>query len=97
MEQRPHKSTTHEERFLHIKTPDSPKFEAVTVFMRKEDDGNWYSTPALCVKGDEFNRRIGRNISRRRYFQEPDIRANFGKEIDYERIIPTVKALATFC
>lgn len=62
----PHKSTSHEELFFHIENKG-------TVFFRKEDspiDGAyWAGVAALCNPKDQFNRAIGRNVARRRYFQ----------------------------
>ena len=58
----PHKSTTHEELFFHIENKG-------TVFFRKEESGYWGGVAALCNPKDQFNRAIGRNVARRRYFQ----------------------------
>lgn len=57
----PHKSTTHEELFFHIENKG-------TVFFRKEESGYWGGVAALCNPKDQFNRAIGRNVARRRYF-----------------------------
>jgi len=77
MPDRPYKSTTHEENFAHIKLDTHPDLQAITVFVRKEDDG-WYGSSARCVHGDQFCRRTGRQIARRRYFQWPDHRIFLG-------------------
>lgn len=61
MNQRPHKSTTHDEEFIHVG-------QRGTVFFRKEDDGQWYCSGALCHNKDQFNRKTGRTVARRRYF-----------------------------
>lgn len=62
-----YRSTTHEERWLHVRFPDGdPK--AVTAFIRKEDDGVWYYHVGCCHPIDPFSREAGRNYSRRRYF-----------------------------
>jgi hypothetical protein len=63
----PHRSTTHEERFFHLREPIGP-FHGATVFFRKETQV-WRAAVAFCSPEDQFNRRIGRNKSRRRYFQ----------------------------
>ncbi len=81
-QQYPHKSTTHEEKFFHFQTPDSKILKAITVFARKEDDGRWYAAGAFCVKGDEFNRKIGRTVARRRYFSYPDDRLHLPMSSD---------------
>lgn len=39
-----------------------------TVFMRKEKDGEFYAGVALCHENDSFCKRIGRNVARRKYF-----------------------------
>ena len=95
----PHKSTTHEEKFFHFQTPESPYLKAITVFARKESDGLWYSTPAFCVRGDEFNRKLGRTISRRRYFNDVTYRAKLtlvpDQEIDYEGLKLAMVSIAS--
>ncbi len=64
----PHKSTTHEEQFFHVKeTPMFPKAPG-TVFFRKEDDGRWYGSCAILSNKCKFSRKGGRTNSRRRYF-----------------------------
>lgn len=70
--ERPHKSTTHEEMYFHIKEQsflDGRLVQAATVFARKEDNGYWYCSVARCSLGDQFSRTVGRNVARRRYFQ----------------------------
>ena len=39
-----------------------------TVFMRQENDGMWYGSAAFCHANDNFDRRVGRSVSRRKYF-----------------------------
>lgn len=67
----PHKSTTHDERFYHVNaTLGGVSIEKrATVFFRKEDDGTVHASLALCHDNDQFNRRVGRSVSRRKYFQ----------------------------
>lgn len=79
---RPHKSTTHQELFYHIKSSDLEKrvstssplswsflrFQAFTVFAR-EEEGQWYAALAYCVTEDVFNRKRGRNTARKNFFQ----------------------------
>lgn len=57
----PHKSTTHEELFFHVENRG-------TVFFRKEGD-KWYRSCALRDVRDQFCRKTGRNVARRKYFQ----------------------------
>lgn len=71
----PHKSTTHDERFYHVNaTLGSGQMHLLapkraTVFFRKENDGTVHASLALCHDNDQFNRRVGRSVSRRKYFQ----------------------------
>lgn len=75
-----HKSTTHEERFFHIR---DEHFGAVgTVFARKEDDGKWYGSVAIRDWRDAFNRRTGRVVARRKYFNGK--RKELGEVINYD-------------
>ena len=80
MPQRPYKSTTHKETYCHLRLKNHPELQAITVFMRQENDGIWYCTPALCVKHDQFDRRIGRQVARRRYFRWVEDRTPLGPE-----------------
>lgn len=78
---KPHKSTTHEELFFHVENRG-------TVFFRKEDDGEWRASYALRDKRDQFCRKTGRTIARRKYFQGKvcgsagSIRPNYGQAKD---------------
>lgn len=66
----PHKSTTHNERFYHITVPQHfGKDKRATVFFREESDGTIKASLALCHEKDQFNRRLGRTVARRKYFQ----------------------------
>ena len=57
----PHKSTTHEEQFFHVN-------QRATVFFRKEGEW-WCYSMSLCNPKDQFVKKIGRSLSRRKYFQ----------------------------
>jgi len=74
-----HKSTTHDERYVHLVGVQWPggfmigeyfasKYRGGTAFCRKEDDGCWYVTVALCWAVDEFTKKRGRQNARRHYF-----------------------------
>ena len=74
------KSTTHEERFVHVKDlPIESKYGAATVFARKEPNScivipgklidGWYASVAFCWKTDQFSREQGRQNARRLYFR----------------------------
>jgi hypothetical protein len=87
----PWKSTTHEERFYHFQgnKDTGQKFKAMTVFARKEtimDEPVWYMSVAFCVAGDQFEKRIGRQIARRKYFMGPQHRYVLGSEITFEGV-----------
>ena len=80
--ERKHKSTETQERFYHFKPALDPLlsldgerlFEdpAGTVFMRKHGD-YWYASVALCDPRDQFCRRTGRLVARRKFFQKPKL------------------------
>lgn len=68
----PHKSTTHKEKYFHLDVVDSPRFSHATVFAREEvpGSGDWRFAVALCHKNDQFCRRTGRSVARRKYFND---------------------------
>lgn len=88
----PYRSTTHEESYVHIRQEPLPveklsiphkrtfseDIQAKTIFLRKESDGAWYAAEATCVAWDQFDRRIGRQVARRRYFRWKEDRVKFG-------------------
>lgn len=82
-----YKSTTHEERFIHLKAPalfGSHKYHGATIFARKEDDGLWYLAIAMCWKADQFDRSRGRKNARRNYFRAMRNNACLGLEWNYD-------------
>ena len=89
-----HKSTTHEESYIHIRADfngSSPsvlsligKYHAATVFARKEDSGQWFASVALCWNIDQFSRRIGRQNARSHYFRSPERRFFITGPLTYE-------------
>ena len=83
----PHKSTTHEELFFHIENKG-------TVFFRKEAAG-WGGTAALCSPKDQFNRAVGRNVARRRYFQHVDASPTYGEGVEWFDEKPTYREAVT--
>lgn len=67
----PHRSTTHQELYFHIFWDSSATvkgYKGATVFFRKEDNGHWYASVALCAPMDQFSRSKGRSCARRKYF-----------------------------
>lgn len=95
----PHKSTTHKERFIHVRPSKglSDKYSSATIFTRLEDDGIWRAAIALCWKGDQFNRATGRKNARKHYFQNNKI--NLGTEFNHNQIIKQIleKYIPTSC
>lgn len=62
-----HTSTTHKETYCHIRESNE-HWNGATIFARLEPDG-WYASIAICSKQDQFCRRTGRTVARRRYFE----------------------------
>ena len=62
------KSDTHQERYVHLEIENHPKVHAATVFAREITPGDWTYVAAYCAHGDQFNRRLGRQIARRTFF-----------------------------
>lgn len=96
MESRQFKSTTHEERFLHVKDlPVESKYSVATVFARKEVNAaitpngvvdGWFASVAFCWKTDQFSREQGRQNARRIYFR-PNAKVKpfyLGADFNYE-------------
>lgn len=72
----PHRSTEVEEHFFHRrglmlvsdkKQYEGRRVEAVTAFVRPVD-GVYYASYAECDSRDQFNRRRGRTVARRKWF-----------------------------
>jgi len=92
----PYKSDTHSERFYHFRLDQGDigvsgslsKFRAITVFARKDPiTATWTAAVSLCVIGDQFSRHIGRQVARRRFFdQERNQRHYIGLDISYEKV-----------
>lgn len=91
------KSDTHEEKYLHYPVL-SPIASHGTLFARREADGYWYASTAYCSLADQFNRRLGRQIARRRYFQLRNSSAaalhDMGREFDAKRAVELVERFA---
>ena len=92
-----YKSTTHKERYYHFIRDDTlpgihSKIKAVTAFAREEPAGDkqhWYISMAFCLEGDQFERKTGRQIARRKYFNFR--RFYLGKEITYDKIVEVAR------
>jgi len=92
----PYKSTVTDERFYHFRMDHGgigvsgalSKFRAITVFARKDPiTATWTAAVSLCVIGDQFSRHIGRQVARRRFFdQERNQRHYIGLDISYEKV-----------
>lgn len=80
------KSTTHEELFFQIKEPfvnNGREYSRATVFFRNEGSVAsplWFGSVAKCSANDQFCKKVGRSLARRRYFNsiEKDANAVFG-------------------
>ena len=82
----PHKSTTHEELYFHVREPHTDKkgkrYRAATVFARKIlatdwEPSFWITCVARCSETDNFDRAVGRNIARKRWFNDPILGNNY--------------------
>lgn len=82
----PHKSTTHEEQYFHVEQDG-------TVFFRKEN-GIWAATVAFRNPKDNFCRRTGRNIARRKWFgQGPHVIGDNSEKVTYEDAVEVFNIL----
>ena len=98
------KSNTHEERFYHFQMEDNAdfagtKFRAMTVFARKETGRlgvqGWYMAVSLCNRLDQFDRAVGRQVARRKYFASPRNRHPVGANPLHELQFAEVAKLAS--
>jgi|SRR5699024_4499540 len=73
------KSTTNKEFYFHFRNIDHAKVSDMTVFCREEEPGSgvFNFTASLCSPNDQFSRRIGRSVARRRYFNDAASRISF--------------------
>lgn len=75
--------TSRREMYYHLTKPfidtQGREFNGATVFFREETYG-WCAEVAHHSRNDQFNRRVGRNVARRRYFQEKQAYDNLGYE-----------------
>lgn len=86
----PHKSTTHEEQFFHVE-------QEGTVFFRKEH-GMWSATVAYRNPKDNFCRRTGRNVARRKWFSDgPHAVADSSDKPTYEDAVEVFNVLKPIC
>ena len=84
-----HRSTKADERYYHHKyqvqpvtgVKDKRSLSAVTAFARQDKDGIWYVAHAECDSRDQFCRRVGRNVARRKWFNGKRVPL---EEINYE-------------
>jgi hypothetical protein len=72
MKTRPHKSTTTPEAFHHSRASfdadHGRKVQARTAFVRQDRDGQWYVSYAECDERDQFCKKAGRQVARRKWF-----------------------------
>lgn len=67
--------TSKPERYHHFRDADVEHDNGrvaahVTAFVREGDDGQMYASFAECDSRDQFNRKRGRTIARRKWFQK---------------------------
>lgn len=73
--QTPHRSTTTFERYYHMRDLDvtydnrDRVVTDATFFVRQDKDGKYYLSVAECDSRDQFCRKRGRTIARRKWFQ----------------------------
>jgi hypothetical protein len=77
---RPTRSTNRDrdERFFHIKPRNEGEvwvlndgqrtISRITAFTRKDKDGKVYASYAECDERDQFCKRVGRTVARRKWF-----------------------------
>ncbi len=91
----PTRSTDREadERFYHFKDVDLELENGravgnVTCFVRfDKKDGKYYASFAECDMRDQFNKRTGRTVARRKWFRNPEKRMPISKEgLNYETL-----------
>lgn len=92
---KPHKSTTHEERYYHIR--NHANLLEGTVFLRKEvdeshPDGKWYGSVAIRDERDSPNKRIGRQVARRKYFNGKRVAVNTASYDEAEALFDDIFA-----
>ena len=82
-----------DERFFHFKNVDleldnGRSVGNVTCFVRKDKkDGQYYASFAECDMRDQFNKRTGRTVARRKWFRNPEKRMVISKEgLNYETL-----------
>lgn len=85
------KSDTHEEWYAHFKV-DHPRATHVTIFARRPGPNHdWQSTYALCAPGDQFSRKVGRQVARRRFFREPSEHLRFDSTLSGSSLYAAVE------
>lgn len=82
----PHKSTTHEEQYFHIG-------QEGTVFFRKEH-GIWAGSVAYCDPRNQFCKRVGRDLARRKWFGNgPHVLGDNSEKVTYEDAVEVFNIL----
>lgn len=75
------KSTTTPEMYFQIRDPHTSKkgkqYKAATAFARQRETGAWAVSLVRCSIEDNFNRKQGRTIAKRRFFANPGIQTVF--------------------
>ena len=98
------KSTTTPELFFQIREPHTDKkgkeYRAGTAFARTRKNGDWNVSLVRCSKEDNFCRKQGRTIARRKWFDSVDTHAavdtslpQFSQAPTHEQIVALYKAI----
>jgi hypothetical protein len=82
----PHRSTKVKETYHHLRDVsvlvfgDKPGATRVvtsaTAFIRPDKNGQLYASFAECDSRDQFNRKVGRNVARRKWFAGSKVAVN---------------------
>jgi hypothetical protein len=89
------KSDTHQERYVHLEIKNHDRVHHATVYAREYAAGVWGASVAFCAHGDQFIRRVGRSVARRKYFEaEGKHRWHLGS-FSYDRAVNLALTRAT--
>lgn len=88
------KSDTHKERYYHFSLDDAlGQISHATVFIREDKvstvllDKPWGATLSLCSTHDQFCRKIGRQVARRRFFRGDKVNISGDKYEDAKEFL----------
>jgi hypothetical protein len=89
------KSTTTPEMYFQIREPHTSKkgkaFKAATAFARQDHEGAWNATLVRCSIEDNYCRKAGRTIAKRRFFNGTGTVVKFDAAPTHEQIVALYK------